>query len=183
VSARALSAPRAQLPNALTVLRLALVPVFAVLLVRSDGGHSLAAAAVFALAAVTDQVDGYLARRWHVESRFGAVADPLADRLMIDVAVLLLWLDGRLPFLGLVVILGRDVLLLTGAKLLQPRGLEVHVNFVGKTATWILYASIFFVLLTPAGTRWPLVCFWIGVVLAVVAGVQYVLTARRELRR
>jgi cardiolipin synthase (CMP-forming) len=182
VSARALSAPRAQLPNALTILRLALVPVFAVLLIRSDNGQSVAAALVFGIAAVTDQIDGYLARRWQVESRFGAVADPLADRLMIDVAVLLLWWDGRLPFLGLVVIVGRDLLLLTGAKLLGPRGLEVKVNFVGKAATWILYASIFFVMLTADGTRWPLVCFWIGVVLAVVAGAQYVLTARRELR-
>ena len=182
MSARAVSAPRAQLPNALTVLRLVLVPVFAVLLIRSDQGPSYAAAAAFAIAGITDQIDGFLARRWHVESRFGAVADPLADRLMIDVAVLLLWLQGRLPFLGLLVILGRDVILLAGAKLLQPRGLEVKVNFVGKAATWILYASIFFVLLTANGTRWPLVCFWIGVVLAVVAGVQYVLTARRELR-
>ena len=178
MSARAVSAPRARLPNALTILRLALVPVFAVLLIRSDDGHSLAAALVFAIAGITDQVDGYLARRWHVESRFGAVADPIADRLMIDVAVLLLWLDGRLPFLGLVVILGRDVLLLFGARALR----DVRVNFVGKTATWILYASIFFVMLTAEGTRWPLVCFWIGVGLAVVAGIQYVITARRELR-
>ena len=182
MSARALSAPRAQLPNALTILRLALVPVFAVLLIRSDNGQSVAAAVVFGIAGVTDQIDGYLARRWHVESRFGAVADPLADRLMIDVAVLLLWWDGRLPFLGLVVILGRDLILLSGAKLLQPRGLEVKVNFIGKAATWILYASIFFVMLTADGTRWPLVCFWIGVGLAVVAGIQYVVTARRELR-
>jgi cardiolipin synthase len=179
VSARAVSAPRAQLPNALTILRLALVPVFAVLLIRSDDGHSLAAAVVFGVAGITDQIDGYLARRWHVESRFGAVADPLADRLMIDVAVLLLWLDGRLPFLGLVVILGRDVLLLIGARALR----DVRVNFVGKTATWVLYASIFFVMLTPDGTRWPLVCFWVGIALAVVAGVQYLLGARRELRR
>ena len=74
-------------------------------------------------------------------------------------------------------------MLLTGAKLLQPRGLEVHVNFLGKAATWILYASIFFVMVTPDGTRWPLVCFWISLVLAIVAGAQYVLTARRELRR
>ena len=182
MSARALSAPRAQLPNALTILRLALVPVFAVLLIRSDDGHSVAAAIVFGIAGVTDQIDGYLARRWHVESRFGAVADPLADRLMIDVAVLLLWWDGRLPFLGLLVIVARDVILLTGAKVLGPRGLEVKVNFIGKAATWILYASIFFVMLTADGTTWPLACFWIGVVLAVVAGVQYVLTARRELR-
>ena len=91
MSARALSAPRAQVPNALTILRLVLVPVFAVLVTRSDGGQSVAAAAVFGIAGVTDQVDGYLARRWHVESRFGAIADPLADRLMIDVAVALLW--------------------------------------------------------------------------------------------
>ncbi len=182
MSARALSAPLAQLPNALTVLRLALVPVFAVLLIRSDQGQSTAAAAVFFIAGVTDQIDGYLARRWHVESRFGAIADPLADRLMIDVAVLLLWWDGRLPLLGLIVIVARDILLLTGARLLQPRGLEVKVNFIGKAATWGLYASIFFVMVTPDGTLWPLVCFWINIGLAVVAGIQYVLTARRELR-
>ena len=158
------------------------MPVFAVLLIRSNDGHSNAAAAVFFVAGVTDQIDGYLARRWHVESRFGAVADPLADRLMIDVAVLLLWWDGRLPLLGLIVIVARDVLLLTGARLLQPRGLEVKVNFIGKAATWGLYASIFFVMVTPEGTLWPLVCFWIGLGLALIAGVQYVLTARKELR-
>jgi len=158
------------------------VPVFAVLLIRSDQGQSNAAAAVFFIAGVTDQIDGYLALRCHVESRFGAIADPLADRLMIDVAVLLLWWDGRLPLLGLIVIVARDVLLLTGARLLQPRGLEVRVNFIGKAATWGLYASIFFVMVTPDGTLWPLVCFWINIGLAVVAGVQYVLTARKELR-
>ncbi len=137
---------------------------------------------MFGIAAVTDQIDGYLARRWQVESRFGAVADPLADRLMIDVAVVLLWWDGRLPLLGLLLILGRDLILLTGAKLLGPRGLEVKVNFLGKAATWILYFSIFCVMLTASGTRWPLVCFWIGIGLAVVAGIQYALGARKELR-
>ena len=60
-----------------------------------------AAAIVFAVAGVTDQVDGFLARRWHVESAFGKIADPLADRLMIDAAVLLLCWHDRLPWVAL----------------------------------------------------------------------------------
>ena len=77
---------------------------------------------MFALAGITDQVDGFLARRWHVESRFGQIADPLADRLMIDAAVILLAYYGRLPWIGLAVIIGRDVVLLGGSRLLAPRG-------------------------------------------------------------
>src|SRR3712207_2917432 len=141
---------RAQIPNALTILRLALIPVFVVLMLRSDDGYSWTAAIVFATAGVTDQVDGFLARRWHVESRFGKVADPLADRLMIDAAVIMLWLEGRLPFAALAVILARDILLVGGYKLVVPRGYDFEVNFLGKTATWILYASLGFAMVTRA---------------------------------
>src|SRR3990172_647552 len=95
---RAIPAPIAQLPNALTIARFALVPLFVVLLARGDDGHSWPAAIVFAVAAITDQVDGWLARRLRVESQFGKYADPLADRLMIDVAVIMLFFYGRLPW-------------------------------------------------------------------------------------
>ena len=78
MATRAVSAPLAQLPNALTVFRLALIPVFVALLLASDDGKSWPAAIVFAVAGATDQVDGFLARRWHVESAFGKIADPLA---------------------------------------------------------------------------------------------------------
>ena len=90
-----------QLPNALTLARLVVIPVFAVLLLTSDGGRSWAAAIVFGAAALTDQIDGFLARRWRVESSFGKIADPLADRLLIDTAVILLWHAGRLPWVAL----------------------------------------------------------------------------------
>jgi len=138
---------------------------------------------VFAIAGITDQVDGYLARRWHVESHFGKIADPLADRLMIDAAVILLAYYDRLPWIGLVVIVGRDALLLVGARVLQPRGVELDVNWVGKTATWILYAAIGFRIVTEPSTQWPLYLFWAGIVLAVAAAVLYVRDARGELRR
>src|SRR5207302_2638523 len=110
MATRAVPAPLAQLPNALTLGRLALIPVFVGLVLASDEGHSWPAAIVFGVAAITDQVDGFLARRWRVESQFGKVADPLADRLMIDAAVILLWHAGRLPWVALVVP-ARDVVL------------------------------------------------------------------------
>ncbi|HET7044242.1 MAG TPA: CDP-alcohol phosphatidyltransferase family protein [Gaiellaceae bacterium] len=178
----AVSAPLAQLPNALTVARLALIPVFVVLLLSADGGHSWPAAIVFGVAGVTDQVDGFLARRWHVESAFGKLADPLADRLMIDAAVILLWGADRLPWVALA-IPARDLVALAGTPLLLGRGYEFRVNFLGKAATWLLYASLAFLMVTSRGTDWPLWIFWIGVGLAVVSLAQYARRAGREVTR
>src|SRR5205814_2521374 len=121
MAARAVPAPLAAIPNLLTIGRLILIPVFVALVLVSDGGHSWAAAIVFGVAGVTDQIDGWLARRWRVESEFGKYADPLADRLMIDAAVLLLFIDDRLPWAALVAIAARDLFLLGGARLVvQP---------------------------------------------------------------
>src|SRR5829696_8516858 len=183
MATRAIPAPLAQIPNALTVLRLALIPLFIVLVLQADGERSWAAALVFAAAAITDQVDGWLARRWRVESRFGTYADPLADRLMIDAAVLLLWLDGRLPWVALVVVLARDALLVLGTPLAMQGGYDFSVSFLGKAATWVLYASIFAILITTEGADWPLVLFWSGVALAVAAGVLYGVTVWRSVKR
>ena len=158
-----------------------LIPIFVVLIVSSDGGHSWPAAIVFGVAAITDQVDGWLARRWRVESSFGKVADPLADRLMIDAAVILLWHAGRLPWVALAIPL-RDVALVAGYKLVMDRGYEFSVNLAGKAATWLLYASLAFVMCTSKGTDWPLWIFWAGLVLAVVSLVGYLRKARREVR-
>jgi phosphatidylglycerophosphate synthase len=106
------------------------------------------------------------------------VADPLADRVMIGVAVILLWLEGRLPFVGMAIVLVRDVLLMVGYKVAVPRGYEFEVSFLGKLATWVLYASLFALIVRPEGTSWPLALFWIGVALAVVAAAQYLARAR-----
>ena len=178
----AVAPPLRHLPNALTIARFGLIPVFVVLVLRADEGHSYAAAVVFAVAAITDQIDGFLARRWHVESEFGKYADPLADRLMIDAAVVLLWLEGRLPWIALAIVIARDVVLVGGSRFAVKRGYTFEVSFLGKVATWILYASLVFVLATPDGTDWPLWIFWAGLGLAVVAGVQYVVAVLRTVR-
>jgi len=179
MATRAVPAPLAQLPNALTLVRLALIPVFVALVLSSDQGHSWPAAIVFGVAAITDQIDGFLARRWRVESQFGKVADPLADRLMIDAAVILLWHAGRLPWVALV-IPARDLALVAGYKLVVERGYELAVNLAGKIATWLLYASLAFVMVTHHGDHWPLWIFWAGVAAAAVAVAGYLAKAKRE---
>ena len=175
------SAPVRQIPNALTLIRFAAIPIFVWLLLEDRTGPSWPAGIVFGLAAITDQLDGYLARRWHVESQFGKVADPLADRLMIDTAVVMLVAFDRLPWIALIILL-RDLLLIGGYKLVVPRGYDFEVSRLGKIATWGLYASIGLVLVTDKGTWWPLACFWISLALAVIAAGQYVLAARRTVR-
>jgi len=178
-AARTVPAPLSQLPNALTIARLALIPVYVVLVTHADGGHSWTAAAVFGVAGVTDQIDGYLARRWHVESGFGKIADPLADRLMIDAAVLLLWHAGRLPWVALA-IPARDVFLIAVTPLALGRGYRFEVNFLGKVATWFMYASLGFVMVTRESTSWPLWAFWTGFGIAAVSLLLYTRKARRE---
>ena len=182
MATRAVPAPLAQLPNALTVVRLALIPVFVALVIKAGGEASWAAGALFGAAGVTDQIDGWLARRWRVESEFGRFADPLADRIIIDAAVILLWYYDRLPWLALAVILIRDGVLVLGTPAALRRGYDFSVSFLGKTATWVLYASIAFILVTAPGTDWPLVLFWCGIGLAVIAGILYVVNAWRTTR-
>ena len=179
MATRVVSAPLRALPNALTILRLALIPLFVGLMLADDPAN-WPAGIVFGVAGITDQVDGYLARRWRVESQFGKVADPLADRLMIDAAAIMLLIDGRLAWYASAVILARDFLMVAGYRLVVPRGYDFEVSRLGKLATWVLYASIGLVIVTDDGVGWPVWLFWIGVALALVAALQYLQKARRE---
>jgi CDP-diacylglycerol--glycerol-3-phosphate 3-phosphatidyltransferase len=172
----------ARLPNVLTVGRFLLIPAFIVLLVDAQGGHDWASGILFGVAGITDQIDGWLARRWHVESEFGKYADPLADRLMIDAAVILLVVADRLPWPAVAVIVARDALLLVGTRFVLPRGYEFSVSFLGKAATWVLYAAVAFVIVTHDGTSWPLWVFWAGLGMAVGAGLLYLASAWRSIR-
>ena len=179
----AVPAPLAQLPNALTVARLLLIPLFVALMVKAGDARSWPAGVIFGVAGVTDQIDGFLARRWHVESRFGKIADPLADRLMIDSAAILLVAYGRLPWAGLAVIVARDLLLLVGWRVLAPRGIDLDVNLLGKAATWVLYLAIGCRIVTHDHTTWPLWLFWFGLGGAVIAAMFYARDGWKELRQ
>ena len=172
---------RGSIPNALTIARFAAIPVFVWLYLEAGDGPAWGAGIFFAAAALTDQLDGYLARRWHVESRFGTVADPLADRLMIGTAAILMLATGRIPLLAALVILGRDVVLVLGYRLLVARRLRArgHVprqdSRPGCSTRRSASCSS-----REEGTTWPLVLLWIGIALSLGAGVQYALRAWRH---
>ena len=166
---------RAHLPNALTVMRLLLLPVFWVALLGSDGVSRLACA-LFAVASATDWLDGYLARRFRHSTRFGRLADPLADRLLINSAVILLWYHDRIGWLAPALIIGRDIVLALSIGSATRHGYELSVIYLGKTATALLMIGLAVMLATRA--EWPAILFWSGLALSLVAGGVYLLTVR-----
>jgi CDP-diacylglycerol--glycerol-3-phosphate 3-phosphatidyltransferase len=167
------------IPNALTTLRLLAVPVFAALMVQADGGQSPAAAVVFAFAAVTDFLDGELSRRLHAQTRYGRVLDPIADRLLIDVAVVLLWLDGRVPAVLVLIVLVRDAILLFSLLFGRGRSLGIRVNVIGKAGTLVTMIGLLLAMVTERGAPATQIVLWSGVALLVAGGLQYARTLRR----
>jgi CDP-diacylglycerol--glycerol-3-phosphate 3-phosphatidyltransferase len=172
----------ARLPNILTVARLAVLPVFWWVMLDAESGRSALAFVIFGVASLTDWFDGWLARRYGSFSRFGRLADPLADRLLIDSAVILLWHHGRLPLLAPALILGRDVVLALGIGSAARHGYELTVVYLGKTATSVLMVGLASLILFPRHPSWPPVLFWAGLGLSLVAGCVYLVSVRARSR-
>ena len=127
------------LPNVISFIRLCMVPVYMVLLLN---GYDLLATFMFALAAGTDWIDGQLARRTNCVSKLGQLLDPAVDRILMSCGVIGLMLVGRLPVWIVVVVLGRDLMLLVGGAYLLKRYHErVAVIYPGKVATTFLFVG------------------------------------------
>lgn len=139
------------IPNQLTLLRIGMIPVFVVLYYLPWGWSHIASAAIFGLAALTDWVDGYLARKMSLETPFGAFLDPVADKLIVVVAlIMLLQAHATILFaLPTVVIIGREVVISALREWMAERALreEVAVSMLGKVKTWLQMAAIIFLLL------------------------------------
>jgi cardiolipin synthase (CMP-forming) len=127
-------------PNVLSFLRLALVPVFFVLIVS---GHDIWALAVLVFSSLSDFLDGVIARRFHQISRLGQLLDPAADRLFIFAALIGLAVREILPWWLVLVIVGRDaLLLLIGVALANVGYGPLPVHHLGKVATFCLYYAL-----------------------------------------
>ena len=120
------------LPNKLTVLRIILVPVFVIVLLVNIPYGALIAALIFSVAALTDSLDGYLARRWHQVTRLGIILDPLADKLLITAALISLVELGQIPGWVAIVILGRELLSPACGQLKPGKGLIFPPAVWGK---------------------------------------------------
>jgi len=120
------------LPNALTAARIFMIPVFLGLFLASFRGHEYAALGVFLAAALTDLVDGLLARRTNKTTELGALLDPVADKLLITTAVILLVGAGRLPSWLAVVIIGREVAVTGFRAMAASKGQVIPAGWAGK---------------------------------------------------
>lgn len=176
-------APLLNIANVLTVLRILLVPVFLWALFV-DGGQSVgwrwAAFAVFAIAAITDRIDGQLARKHGLVTDFGKMADPIADKALIGAALVGLSMLGVLPWWITVVIGVREV----GITLLRFAVLRHGVIPAGrggklKTLVQGIAIGLYVMPLPAAVVPAAMVLMWAAVILTVVTGVDYVVSAMR----
>jgi cardiolipin synthase (CMP-forming) len=160
-------------PNALSLLRLFMVPIVVVLLL---GGADGLAAALFVLAALTDFLDGRLARRAG-PTRLGRILDPVADRLMLSSVAVVLAIRDLLPAWVVAILVARDLLALVGSLVV---GSKIRVNRVGKAATAVLMVAVALVVISPGNLGEAM--FYAGFALSVVAGLLYVKSLRQILK-
>jgi CDP-diacylglycerol---glycerol-3-phosphate 3-phosphatidyltransferase len=168
------------LANAFTMLRVALVPVFAWLLVFRDPPLPVVASFVFAFAAATDAVDGWVARRLQLVSGFGQFLDPLADKLLVGTALVPLAVDDRLPWWAVIVILVREFfigIVLRG--ILAKRSRSLPASRLGKLKTIVQIVTIFVLTVLDRGSDWALAAVYVMVALTVISGVVYVVDTMR----
>ena len=169
--------------NVLTVLRIALVPVFLVLLMRETTTSRLAACVVFTVALLTDRVDGHLARSRGLVTTFGTVADPIADKALVGAALIGLSVLGELWWWVTVVVLGRE-LGVTLLRFLVMRHGVIPASRGGKLKT-LLQGTALVVLLVPLGGAVQVIGWVImgaAVAVTLVTGVDYVVQAVRLAR-
>jgi CDP-diacylglycerol--glycerol-3-phosphate 3-phosphatidyltransferase/cardiolipin synthase len=161
------------IPNILTLLRIVLIPVFVLLFYLPVEWARLSCALVFSVAAVTDWLDGYLARRWGQVSPLGAFLDPVADKLMVAVSLLLLVQAEPTPALAIpaAVIIGREITISALREWMAELGERamVAVSLIGKFKTAVQMVAI--LLLIFGEPLWGIPLYTVGFVLLYVAAV------------
>ncbi len=166
------------LPNAITIVRLAGLPLLIWFLVVDDGPTSTRAAICFGVIGATDFIDGKLARYLGAESKFGRIADPFADRMLMAVGLVGLITFDRYAWPGPTIILARDIVAIVAFVLLAGRGVVLHVDMAGKISSTLAMFAVGFSLLLDA--PWVDVLFWIAVAVSVVTFVNYARVAARK---
>jgi CDP-diacylglycerol--glycerol-3-phosphate 3-phosphatidyltransferase len=181
---------RINLPTWLTLFRVALLPVMVVVFYLPFRGHNFTAAIVFLLAAITDWLDGYLARRLNLTSAFGAFLDPVADKLMVAVTLFLLveshrggW-PGILMAITAAIIVGREISISALREWMAEIGMRatVKVAFIGKLKTVMQMVALVVLIVQHEKEAEALRLYHIGEGLLVIAGALTIWSGMHYLR-
>ncbi|MFN3867632.1 MAG: CDP-diacylglycerol--glycerol-3-phosphate 3-phosphatidyltransferase [Hyphomicrobiaceae bacterium] len=172
------------LPNVLTYGRIAAVPALVACLYFLQGDVARwAAFSLFALAALTDWLDGYLARAWEQQSTLGAMLDPIADKLLVGAVLMMLVHDntiGGVSIWAAIIILSREILVSGLREFLAELNVKVRVSQLAKWKTTVQLVALAVLLAGPAAARfWPpaetvgLVLLWLAAILTLWTGYDY----------
>jgi cardiolipin synthase len=166
-------------PNGIGFVRLALIPLFLVLALGSETGTDPVPAVLFAVVAWSDYADGIAARVTGQYSRFGALLDPIVDRLLVISGVVVCFYHELLPRWALAVLVAREVFMLAAGRYALRRGVELPINWWGRLAVWPIMSALFAGLV--GWTITAAVLLYLGLVMALIATEEYARSARRQL--
>ncbi len=162
-------------PNLITSIRILLTPIFIIYLINDN---IFSALLLFILAGVSDALDGFIARVFNQKSRLGAILDPLADKILLTSAFVVLPLKGYFdPWLSVIVI-SRDILIMLGVLILflNSQKFFIKPTFISKITTFLQLMTVFFVLLSEhLGTfqQMKAPMFWATGLLTIISGLHY----------
>jgi cardiolipin synthase len=168
------------IPNYIGFVRLALIPVFLVLAFMSENGTDALPAVIFAVIAWSDYFDGMAARITGQYSRFGALLDPVVDRLLVVSGLVVCWHFELLPRWAIALVVVRELAMLVLGQVGMRKGVDIKINWPGRASVWPLMSAIFGGLV--GWTEAAEILLYIGLVLAYVATVLYARDGVRQLR-
>jgi CDP-diacylglycerol--glycerol-3-phosphate 3-phosphatidyltransferase len=160
------------IPNALTILRIVLTPVFVLLFWQDRPNIKIAGVGIFVFCCLLDWLDGFLARRWRVESNFGKLIDPLADKILVLAAILVLYLQGYLMFSIFVLILTREVVITFLREVFRRRKVIIPASIWGKIKTVMQMIGLIVLLLTSLLVSYQI---WYKTDVVIIANAYFVL--------
>lgn len=166
------------LPNMLTILRILLIPIFIIVLLVDTPRYDLIALGIFILAAFTDTLDGYLARKWKQVTKLGIILDPLADKILITAAMIILVELGRMSGWIAIVIIAREFAV-TGLRAVKAEeGIIIPASNLGKLKTVTQMLAVM-LLITPSLYQ-PYInlplgiwAMYIAVIITILSGIEY----------
>jgi CDP-diacylglycerol--glycerol-3-phosphate 3-phosphatidyltransferase len=168
------------LPNLVGYVRLAGIPIFLYLALRSSDGQTVAASVLFLAISASDYLDGFLARATGQYSRMGALLDPVVDRLTVLAGIVVTWKFELLPRWALAVLAVRELITLALAQAALRRGVDLEINWVGRWSVWLTMGGIFLALATDAWIGPAM--FLVGLVGSLLASALYIKAGLSEAR-
>ncbi len=170
------------IPNILTIFRMFLIPVFVALFFLPDSNNLIYSISVFLLAGVTDVLDGYIARKYNLVTKWGVVLDPLADKLMLMTVLVCFVLKDFIPLWIVIIIALKELFMIIGGTFLYKKNTLIPSNIFGKVSTFLFYLAIFiFCFKRSLGLSF----LYIAVLSALIALINYVMyykTNKEELQ-